>query len=577
MALTFNGSSSALVRTGSIVADYPFTLFAWIRATAAQTGFAVELAIDPGPRGTHEGHGMMQSSSRMLAWSTIGSGVAAYSSSVIANGAWLPCMVVFASDSVRKVYFSSGAVQTHTTKLNQNASLLNVLSIGKQAVKSSNFWAGDLACIGLWSSELSAQDFATLRTGVVPSTVQPASLLDYWSLQTQAATQTGLNGRVLAATNTAQAATHPIVETPDTTAPTMSGVITVSSLSSTGYTLSWPAGADDVAVTGYERSLDGGGSWVAVGNVLSTVISGRTPEATDQVRVRAKDGAGNASNELSTVVTLPADTTSPTMTGSLAVSAVTATSYSLAWVAATDNVAVTAYEVSVDAGTIYQGIGLALGANITGRTPGTTDAVRVRAKDAAGNASAPLSTSVTLLQGADTTLPVLTGVVTVTGLSSTGYTLSWGAGTDNVAVTSYERSLDGGTTWANVGNVLTVTITGRTPGSSDQVRVRARDAAGNVSTPALATTVNLPSGGAVTLSTPPLKNNTGTLLANLSGITVNVYNATSGVLVVQKTGLSSSAAGVVTFSDGALVAGSTYAYEVVTPANGRRLPTGTAA
>jgi hypothetical protein len=109
------------------------------------------------------------------------------------------------------------------------------------------------------------------------------------------------------------------------------------------------------------------------------------------------------------------------------------------------------------------------------------------------------------------------------------------------------------------------------------VRVRARDAAGNVSSPALSTSVTLPTGGAPTLVTPPMKNNTGTLLANLSGITVNVYDAGTGALVVRKTGLSSNAAGVVSISDAALVSGTAYAYEVVTPSSGRRLPTGTAA
>ena len=78
------------------------------------------------------------------------------------------------------------------------------------------------------------------------------------------------------------------------------------------------------------------------------------------------------------------------------------------------------------------------------------------------------------------------------------------------------------------------------------------------------------------LVTPPLKNNSGTLLANLTGITVNVYDAVSGTLVVRKTGLSSSATGTVTISDGTLLKGNSYAYEVVTPAHGRRLPTGVA-
>lgn len=81
------------------------------------------------------------------------------------------------------------------------------------------------------------------------------------------------------------------------------------------------------------------------------------------------------------------------------------------------------------------------------------------------------------------------------------------------------------------------------------------------------------------LTTPPLKNNTGTLLANVTGVAVNVYHASSGILIVRKTGQTSDAAGVVTVSDPALVPGTSYAYEVDLSAAslGRRLPVGVAA
>jgi hypothetical protein len=112
--------------------------------------------------------------------------------------------------------------------------------------------------------------------------------------------------------------------------------------------------------------------------------------------------------------------------------------------------------------------------------------------------------------GGDTTLPTLTGSITVSALATTGYTLTWPAGADNVAVTGYEVSLDGGTSYASVGNVLTTNITGRTPGSTDAVRVRAFDAANNKSTPALSTSVTLSSvTGTCTITN--IKNNAGTL------------------------------------------------------------------
>ena len=77
-------------------------------------------------------------------------------------------------------------------------------------------------------------------------------------------------------------------------------------------------------------------------------------------------------------------------------------------------------------------------------------------------------------------------------------------------------------------------------------------------------------------STLPMRNNTGAVWANATGIAVNVYHLTTGVLVARKTGLTSDANGVVTVSDSAIVPGVTYAYEpVLTTA--RRLPVALAA
>lgn len=61
-----------------------------------------------------------------------------------------------------------------------------------------------------------------------------------------------------------------------------------------------------------------------------------------------------------------------------------------------------------------------------------------------------------------------------------------------------------------------------------------------------------------TITTEALKNNTGTLLASQSGIEACVYSLTDGSLVVRKTGLTSDASGIVSFSDAALSAGTTY-------------------
>lgn len=81
------------------------------------------------------------------------------------------------------------------------------------------------------------------------------------------------------------------------------------------------------------------------------------------------------------------------------------------------------------------------------------------------------------------------------------------------------------------------------------------------------------------ITTPVLKNNTGTILASVSGVVANIYHSTTGALVVRKTGLSSNGSGIVTISDALLIPGTSYAYEIDLSAAslGRRLPLGTAA
>lgn len=96
---------------------------------------------------------------------------------------------------------------------------------------------------------------------------------------------------------------------PDTVAPTFSGTLAVSTVTSSSFTLTWPNAADNVGVTGYEYSTDGGSTWTSAGNVLTKTVTGRIAETVYQVRVRAFDAAGNRSPALAaTVTTLPSST-----------------------------------------------------------------------------------------------------------------------------------------------------------------------------------------------------------------------------------------------------------------------------
>jgi hypothetical protein len=71
-------------------------------------------------------------------------------------------------------------------------------------------------------------------------------------------------------------------------------------------------------------------------------------------------------------------------------------------------------------------------------------------------------------------------------------------------------------------------------------------------------TVSAVGGTLVLLVSSALKNNTGTLLASISTWTVWVHNPTTGALVVKLTSQSSSAGGVLTLQDEAIVTATSY-------------------
>lgn len=185
------------------------------------------------------------------------------------------------------------------------------------------------------------------------------------------------------------------------------------------------------------------------------------------------------------------DTQPPTIPTNLAVTSKTSTTVNLSWTSATDNVGVSGYTISYGSQTINT---TGTNATITGLTPDTTYVITVKAKDAAGNQSAA-STPVTVktdVTSTDQTAPSAPGNVQIASTTSTSVSLSWTASTDNVGVTGYTVTY-GSNTIQVAGT--TVTISGLIANTSYQIIVTAQDAAGNISTgTAISVTTNAQTG-----------------------------------------------------------------------------------
>lgn len=91
--------------------------------------------------------------------------------------------------------------------------------------------------------------------------------------------------------------------------------------------------------------------------------------------------------------------------------------------------------------------------------------------------------------------PVLQGAITVTNITTSSYDLAWPPATGRLPTTDYEVSLNGGVSWVSNGLSLSRSVVGRTQGTTDSVRVRAKVAGSPdlYSSPPLAAEVTLQS------------------------------------------------------------------------------------
>lgn len=235
MSIAFNGTDSKLqLNSISPALSFPVSIFCWIKPTSTSVNqFAVGVGNSAGNEELMiyvEGAG----SGKVRAFQTGTAGAAANSTTSIST-AWTPALAIFTSASSRTIYYGAGAAVTETTDTSPaNLSNLNKIGLGMRTKNESFWFAGDIAEFAIWSggTALGATEWASLSGGAVPSTVSNSTLYDYWELRTDAATQTGTNGRVLTKTNTSQGATHPIGATGYTiTAET--GSYTVSGVAAT--------------------------------------------------------------------------------------------------------------------------------------------------------------------------------------------------------------------------------------------------------------------------------------------------------------------------------------------------------
>lgn len=219
----------------------------------------------------------------------------------------------------------------------------------------------------------------------------------------------------------------------------------------------------------------------------------------------SSDGTDFSSREMAnppqlvvTTATSTPDTTSPSVPTGLSATASGATRVDLAWLASTDDVGVTGYEVWRDGALLSTVAAPATSQADLTVQPATTYGYQVRARDAAGNFSA-LSTSVPV-----TTPAAPTGSSTVVVLPDADARVSQARPTGNYA-TSYLRS-DKGTN-ADVESYLRFPVTGLT-GTVTSARLKVYVVSGSVDGPGVYATSNAWTESTLTWSNRPARAST---------------------------------------------------------------------
>ena len=312
----------------------------------------------------------------------------------------------------------------------------------------------------------------------------------------------------------------------DTQAPTAPTGLTATPYTN-GVGLAWTAATDNIGVKNYVVTLAGQTKTLTG---TSTYLGGLAPSTVYTARVQAVDTAGNVSAATKiTFTTRPSsgggDTQAPTAPTNLKATPAS-TSLALSWTAATDNVAVTAYTVTVGSQSLTV---TGTSATVTGLTPSTAYSVSVKALDAAGNASPAATLSVTTLAAPDTQAPTAPTNLKATP-ATTSAALTWTAATDNVAVTAYTVTV--GTQKLTVTGT-SATISGLTPATAYTATVTASDLAGNVSpaTSVAFTTAALPTGPSIYVSPTGSDTAAGSATAPLRSVQLAVDRATPGTTI----------------------------------------------
>jgi titin len=264
-------------------------------------------------------------------------------------------------------------------------------------------------------------------------------------------------------------------------------------------------------VSNIEYSTDGGATWIAPSpSVISSplLITGLTNGTTYAVSIRPVNGVGASGPTSAATVTpaaqLPSTPTGVNVTPGNRSATVTFTA------GAANGSAITNYQYSTDGGSTWMTPSPAVTSSpliIPSLTNGNNYSVAIRAVNSVG---AGIASATSLVTPAAQVPSTPTGINVIAGNHSATVTFTAGAANGS-AITNYEYSTDGGSTWVVPSPAVTASpliITGLTNGTTYNVVVRAVNGVGTstpTSTSAVTPTAQVPGSPTGVNITPSAK------------------------------------------------------------------------
>jgi chitodextrinase len=277
--------------------------------------------------------------------------------------------------------------------------------------------------------------------------------------------------------------TSVVVQTKDISPPTIPTNVKATATSWQQISLSWSASTDvgSAGMSGYR--VYRGNTLIASPTTTSYVDQGLSGSTSYTYYVSAVDKAGNESAVSApaptTTLQVP-DTTPPSVPTNLKGTAVSGTWINLTWNASQDNVGGTGlagYEIFRNS--VKIGTSTVASYSDQSASPATTYTYQVLAYDAAVPTNKSALSSAVPVTTLDTIPPSAPGAPTFSAITTSGATATWSEATDNVGVTGYRYSLNGGVSWITIGSAPTTNLSGLGSANTYTMLVQARDAAGN--------------------------------------------------------------------------------------------------